>query len=85
MIIDPVVLTINSIVKDAKKNMAKYKIGGIPIVDENSCLLGIVTNRDLRFEKNDERPISEVMTSENLITVNEGTSLEEAELILTKS
>ncbi|CAI8215579.1 MAG: Inosine-5'-monophosphate dehydrogenase [Flavobacteriaceae bacterium] len=82
MIIDPVVLTINSIVKDAKKNMAKYKIGGIPIVDENSCLLGIVTNRDLRFEKNDERPISEVMTSENLITVNEGTSLEEAELIL---
>lgn len=82
MIIDPVVLTINSIVKDAKKNMAKYKIGGIPIVDENSCLLGIVTNRDLRFEKNDERPISEVMTSDNLITVNEGTSLEEAELIL---
>ena len=55
MIIDPVVLTINSIVKDAKKNMAKYKIGGIPIVDKNSCLLGIVTNRDLRFEKNDER------------------------------
>lgn len=82
MIIDPVVLTIQAKVKDAKENMAHYKIGGIPIVDKSSRLLGIVTNRDLRFEKNDERPISEVMTSENLITVNEGTSLEDAEAIL---
>ena len=82
MIIDPVVLTIDSYVKDAKENMAQYKIGGIPIVDDQSRLLGIVTNRDLRFEKNDARPISEVMTSDNLITVKEGTSLEEAEVIL---
>ena len=82
MIIDPVVLTIDSHVKDAKENMEQYKIGGIPIVDEQNRLLGIVTNRDLRFEKNDARPISEVMTSENLITVKEGTSLEEAEVIL---
>ena len=74
MIIDPVVLTINSYVKDAKENMTRYKIGGIPIVDDDKKLLGIVTNRDLRFEKNDMRPISEVMTSENLITVKEGTS-----------
>ena len=82
MIIDPVVLTINSYVKDAKENMTRYKIGGIPIVDDKKKLLGIVTNRDLRFEKNDMRPISEVMTSENLITVKEGTSLEDAEVIL---
>ena len=84
MIIDTVVLTINSYVKDAKENMSYYKIGGIPIVDDQNRLLGIVTNRDLRFEKNDARPISEVMTSDNLITVKEGTSLEEAEVILQK-
>ena len=82
MIIDPVVLTINSYVKDAKENMTLYKIGGIPIVDDKKKLLGIVTNRDLRFEKNDMRPISEVMTAENLITVKEGTSLKDAEVIL---
>ena len=84
MIIDPVVLTIDSYVKDAKENMSHYKIGGIPIVDDQNRLLGIVTNRDLRFEKNDARPISEVMTSDNLITVKEGTSLKEAEVILQK-
>ena len=84
MIIDPVVLTIDSYVKDAKENMSRYKIGGIPIVDDNNALLGIVTNRDLRFEKNDNRPISDVMTSKGLITVKEGTSLEEAEIILQK-
>ena len=82
MIIDPVVLTIDSHVKDAKHNMEIYKIGGIPIVNKENKLLGIVTNRDLRFEKNDMRPISEVMTSKNLITVKEGTSLEDAEVIL---
>ena len=82
MIIDPVILKINSLVKDAKENMEQYKIGGIPIVDDNSKLLGIVTNRDLRFEKNDLRPISEIMTSKNLITVKEDTSLEDAEVIL---
>ena len=82
MIIDPVILKVNSLVKDAKESMEQYKIGGIPIVDDNSKLLGIVTNRDLRFEKNDLRPISEIMTSKNLITVKEDTSLEDAEVIL---
>ena len=76
MIIDPVILKINSLVKDAKENMEQYKIGGIPIVDDNSKLLGIVTNRDLRFEKNNKRPITEVMTSKNLVTVNKGISLD---------
>lgn len=82
MIIDPVTLPITAKVGDAKENMREHSIGGIPIVDEDGKLLGIVTNRDLRFEKNLERPISEVMTSENLVTVAEGTSLEEAEGIL---
>jgi len=64
--------------------MRQYKIGGIPIVDENDKLIGIVTNRDLRFEKNSTRPIKEIMTSKNLITVKEGTSLQDAEQILQK-
>ncbi len=82
MIIDPVTLPLNSKVKDAKANMKEFSIGGIPIVDKEGKLLGIVTNRDLRFEKNNERPISEVMTVKNLVTVGEGTSLEQAEDIL---
>ncbi|MDT0678261.1 IMP dehydrogenase [Autumnicola musiva] len=82
MIIDPVTLPISAKVKDAKAHMKEYSIGGIPIVDGEGKLLGIVTNRDLRFEKNNERPISEVMTSQNLVTVSEGTSLEQAEDIL---
>ena len=82
MIIDPVTLPITAKVKDAKASMAEHSIGGIPIVDEDGKLLGIVTNRDLRFEKNVNRPISEVMTSENLVTVAEGTSLDDAEDIL---
>ncbi|HET8736457.1 MAG TPA: IMP dehydrogenase [Pricia sp.] len=82
MILDPVTLPLDSLVKDAKANMKEFSIGGIPIVDKDGKLLGIVTNRDLRFEKNNDRPISEVMTSENLVTVAEGTSLEQAEDIL---
>ena len=82
MIIDPVTLDIDSLVIDAKNNMKKYKIGGIPIVSKTGKLVGIVTNRDLRFEKNNNRPISEVMTDSNLVTVSEGTSLQEAEVIL---
>ena len=82
MIIDPVTLPITAIVADANMNMQRYKIGGIPVVDDNNKLLGIVTNRDLRFEKNSIRPIKEVMTSQNLITAKEGTSLKDAELIL---
>ncbi|MDT0688693.1 IMP dehydrogenase [Salegentibacter sp. F188] len=82
MIIDPVTLPISAKVKDAKAQMREHSIGGIPIVDGEGRLLGIVTNRDLRFEKNLERPISEVMTSDNLVTVSEGTSLDQAEDIL---
>ncbi|HSP40093.1 MAG TPA: IMP dehydrogenase [Gillisia sp.] len=82
MIIDPVTLPITARVADAKNNMREHSIGGIPIIDDEGRLLGIVTNRDLRFEKNEQRPISEVMTSQNLVTVAEGTSMAEAEEIL---
>ena len=85
MIMDPVTLNYNSLVIDAKEKMSKYKIGGIPIIEKNGKLKGIVTNRDLRFEKNNNRPIKDVMTSENIITVNEGITLKEAEKILQKN
>ncbi len=82
MIMDPVTLPLDSIVQDAKASMKEHSIGGIPIVDDDSKLIGIVTNRDLRFERNNERPITEVMTKDNLVTAGEGTTLEEAEDIL---
>lgn len=82
MIIDPVTLSLNATVGDAKNAMKEFGIGGIPIVDDNNTLKGIVTNRDLRFEKNNARPVTEVMTSNNLITAKEGTTLPEAEVIL---
>ncbi len=82
MIIDPVTLPLSATVKDAKDNMREHSIGGIPVIDADGLLKGIVTNRDLRFEKNNERAIVEVMTSENLITTAEGTSLKDAEVIL---
>ena len=82
MIIDPVTLPLNSTVQDAKKSMKENRIGGIPIIDSDGYLIGIVTNRDLRFEKRNDRKITEIMTKENLITVGQGTSLQEAEIIL---
>ena len=82
MIIDPVTLTLTATVGDAKNAMKEFSIGGIPIVDENRVLKGIVTNRDLRFEKINSRAIIEVMTTQNLVTVAEGTSLEDAEVVL---
>ncbi len=82
MITDPVTLTLEATVLDAKQNMAEHGIGGIPIIDEQGFLKGIVTNRDLRFEKDGERPIVEVMTSDRLVTAPVGTSLEQAEVIL---
>jgi IMP dehydrogenase len=82
MIIDPVTLQLNATVGDAKQVMREFGIGGIPVVDENQILKGIVTNRDLRFEKNNTRLITEVMTTQNLVTAVEGTSLQEAEVIL---
>lgn len=84
MIIDPVTLPLTAKVADANRLMREYSIGGIPIVDDNGILKGIVTNRDLRFEHESERPIVEVMTSENLITAAVGTSLNDAEIILQK-
>ena len=84
MIIDPVTLPMDAIVRDAKNSMKEHSIGGIPIVDKDGYLKGIVTNRDLRFEKEDNRPITEIMTSEGLVTTAEGTSLQQAEVILQK-
>lgn len=85
MIIDPVTLPLTATVGDAKKAMKEFNIGGIPVVDENQILKGIVTNRDLRFEKLNSRSITEVMTSQNLVTAGEGTTLDIAEEILQKN
>ena len=82
MILDPVTLSENGLVKDALQLMKENGIGGIPVIDENRILMGIVTNRDLRFEKNMNRPIREVMTTENVITTIDGTDLSKAEDIL---
>ncbi len=82
MIIDPVTLPLTANVGDAKAAMKEYSIGGIPVVDNNGTLKGIVTNRDLRFEKNNTRIITKVMTSEHLVTAPEGTTLSQAEEIL---
>ncbi len=82
MIIDPVTLPLTATVGDAKSAMKENGIGGIPVVDENQILKGIVTNRDLRFEKKNERSILEVMTVDKLVTALEGTTLADAEQIL---
>lgn len=84
MIVDPITLLANNTVGDALQIMKENKIGGIPVVDSNQILVGIVTNRDLRFEKEFSKPISELMTSDNLITAKEGTDLVQAEVILKK-
>lgn len=82
MIVDPVTLPPSATVKDARALMKKHKIGGIPIVKKDNKLIGIVTNRDLRFEHYVDKLLSNIMTKENLITAKEGTNLEEAEEIL---
>jgi len=82
MIYDPVTIKCGSTVKDALKMMQEYHIGGIPVVDQNGILVGIVTNRDLRFERDLSRKIDEVMTCENLVTTTQSTNLEEAAEIL---
>lgn len=84
MIQDPVTLPETAIVADALGIMKEYKIGGIPVVDKNNKLVGIVTNRDLRFEKRMNRPVKEIMTKENLITVTDVKDLQKAESILQK-
>lgn len=82
MILDPVTLMLTATVGDAKQAMKEFSIGGIPVVDSNNILKGIITNRDLRFEKDNSRNIVEVMTSEGLITAPQGTTLQQAEGIL---
>jgi IMP dehydrogenase len=82
MIYDPITITADKTVADALSLMANYKIGGIPVVNESGILVGIVTNRDLRFERNMNRRIEQVMTKENLITTTESTNLEKAADIL---
>ena len=82
MIIDPITLPEDAVVQDALSLMRENSIGGIPVVNANRILKGILTNRDLRFEKNLERPVREIMTSENIITTGESTDLTTAEVIL---
>lgn len=82
MILDPLTLSADSTIGQALKMMRDNGIGGIPIVDGDKKLIGILTNRDLRFEKSNKRLISEVMTKDNLVTAPEGTDLKKAEKIL---
>ncbi len=84
MIIDPITISADDTVEDALALMKKYKIGGIPVVESSMKLIGIVTNRDLRFEKRLKRKIKDVMTSENLVTTSQTTDLEKASEILQK-
>jgi len=84
MIMDPIVLQEDALLKDALKIMKDFKIGGIPVLDKNKRLVGILTNRDLRFQKNVNKPISKIMTVTNLVTAPEGIDLLKAEEILQK-
>jgi IMP dehydrogenase len=84
MIVEPVTLSPNNRLSDAIQVMERYHISGIPITDENGKLVGILTNRDIRFEEDMDRTVGEVMTKENLITVPVGTTLEQAKEILHK-
>ena len=82
MIMDPVTLTRDAKVIDALMLMRQHKIGGIPIVNESKKLIGILTNRDLRFERDHQTPVEEIMTTERLITAPQGTTLGQAREIL---
>lgn len=84
MIVDPVTIRDNALVSEALKLMERFKISGVPVVDENNLLVGIITNRDLRFETRFEIPVSEVMTKQPLVTVPVGTTLGEAKVKLQK-
>ena len=85
MILDPVTLTKKSKVKDALNCMKEFSIGGIPIVDKSNSLVGILTNRDLRFESDMNKSVNDVMTKDNLVTGNPGITLKQAEKILQKN
>ena len=82
VIANPFSLSAGHTLKDADDLMGRYKISGVPICDENNVLVGIITNRDLRFEEDFSKKIDDVMTKENLITAPEGTTLKEAQAIL---
>ncbi len=82
MILDPITTSPHDTVADARRMMAKYSIGGIPVVDESSKLVGIVTNRDVRFELEGDTPLRDMMTSDGLVTAPVGTTLDEAVQIL---
>jgi IMP dehydrogenase len=84
MIVDPVTLSSDAIVEDALSLMERFKIGGIPVVDNHNKLIGILTNRDLRFESDMNRPIQHLMTAQNLVTAPVGTTLDQAREILQK-
>ena len=84
MIYRPVILNVNSTLRQVEEILAKYKVSGLPVVDDNGKLLGIITNRDLKYLELDDTMVSEVMTKENLVTAKEGTSLDEAKKILQK-
>lgn len=84
MILDPITLDVDAIIGDAEAIMRENKIGGIPVVDKDKKLIGIVTNRDLRFEKKLKRPVKEIMTKDNLVTATVEVGLIEAEEILQK-
>lgn len=85
MIVDPLTLPAEASVSDARRLMEKHRIGGIPVTDAQGILIGIVTNRDLRFEKSMDKRLGEIMTRDNLVTAPEGTTLEQAEEILQRS
>jgi len=82
LIIDPITLGPDKLLREASFLMARFKISGVPIVDDSGHLLGIITTRDLQFEQDMERPLSEVMTKDGLVTAPEGTTLDEAERLL---
>lgn len=82
LILDPITLNIKSKIRDAEKIMREFKIGGIPVIDGDGKLIGIITNRDLRFQKDMSVPVEKIMTKENLITAQEGITLDKAESIL---
>ncbi len=84
MILEPVTVWANQKVRDVLKLMRKYSISGIPVIDKNNRLIGIITNRDLRFEPDEDAFVSDIMTKENLVTAPLGTSLNQAERILQK-
>lgn len=79
LILDPITLEVNATVRDAEKIMREHRIGGIPVIDQNGKLVGIITNRDLRFQKDMDVSVEKIMTKENLVTASVGITLDQAE------